>query len=183
IPYQFIDRFNPCQPLVAGGLPSAEEAKGYIQVRFRTHRWLKRVLRSNDPITVSIGWRRYQTVGVFSKEEHNLRNRFLKYSLPHEHCLITIYGPLVPAKTGVTLFVNSAWRPQSDASGLPTFRVAGTGSVTATDQSFQIMKKLKLIGEPYKIFSKTAFIRGMFNSALEVSKMVGARIQTVSNIR
>ncbi|GAA50346.1 ribosome biogenesis protein BMS1 [Clonorchis sinensis] len=183
IPYQFIDRFNPCQPLVAGGLPSAEEAKGYIQVRFRTHRWLKRVLRSNDPITVSIGWRRYQTVGVFSKEEHNLRNRFLKYSLPHEHCLVTIYGPLVPAKTGVTLFVNSAWRPQSDASGLPTFRVAGTGSVTATDQSFQIMKKLKLIGEPYKIFSKTAFIRGMFNSALEVSKMVGARIQTVSNIR
>ncbi|KAF5401700.1 Ribosome biogenesis protein BMS1 [Paragonimus heterotremus] len=183
IPHQFIDHFNPCQPLVAGGLPSAEESKGFLQVRFRTHRWLKRVLRSNDPITVSIGWRRYQTVGVFSKEEHNLRNRFLKYSLPHEHCLATIYGPLVPAKTGVVFFVNSAWRPQSDTSGLPTFRVAGTGSVTSADQSFQVMKKLKLIGEPYKIFSKTAFIRGMFNSALEVSKMIGARIQTVSNVR
>ncbi|KAF6778042.1 hypothetical protein AHF37_02483 [Paragonimus kellicotti] len=183
VPHQFIDHFNPCQPLVAGGLPSAEESKGFLQVRFRTHRWLKRVLRSNDPITVSIGWRRYQTVGVFSKEEHNLRNRFLKYSLPHEHCLATIYGPLVPAKTGVVFFVNSAWRPQSDTSGLPTFRVAGTGSVTSTDQSFQVMKKLKLIGEPYKIFSKTAFVRGMFNSALEVSKMIGVRIQTVSNVR
>ncbi|VDP89887.1 unnamed protein product [Echinostoma caproni] len=116
MPYQFIERFNPNQPLVAGGIPSAEESNGFIQIRFRTHRWLKHVLRSNDPATVSIGWRRYQTVCVFSKEEHNLRNRYLKYSLPHEHCLATLYGPLVPAKTGVVFFVNSAWRPPSDTT-------------------------------------------------------------------
>ncbi|VDQ06689.1 unnamed protein product, partial [Trichobilharzia regenti] len=146
VPSQFIKRFDPCQPLVAGGLSSAEEAFGHLQIRFRTHRWLKRVLRSNDPLTVSIGWRRYQTVSVFSQEEHNLRKRFLKYSLPHEHCLATIY-------------------------------------VIDSNKSFQIMKKLKLIGEPYKIFSKTAFIRGMFNSSLEVSKMIGCRIQTASKIR
>ncbi|CAL8089317.1 unnamed protein product [Calicophoron daubneyi] len=184
VPARFLERFNPCQPLVAGGLPSVEESKGYLQIRFRTHRWLRRVLRSNDPVSVSIGWRRYQSVGVFSKEEHNLRNKFLKYSLSHEHCFVTIYGPIVSPKTGALLFMNSAWRPESsDSNNLPKFRIAGTGSVTSTDQSFQIVKKLKLIGEPYKIFSKTAFIHGMFNSALEVSKMIGARIQTVSNIR
>lgn len=63
------------------------------------------------------------------------------------------------------------------------FRVAGTGSVTDTNESFQIMKKLKLVGHPYKIFSKTAFIRGMFNSELEAAKMIGCKIQTVSKIR
>ncbi|CAH8480397.1 unnamed protein product [Dicrocoelium dendriticum] len=183
VPHQFVQQFDPCQPLVVGVLPSTEESNGHIQVRFRVHRWLKRALRSNDPLTVSIGWRRYQTVGIFSKEEHNLRNRYLKYCLPHEHCLVTIYGPLVPAKTGVVFFVNSAWRPQADSSDLPSFRVAGTGVVTTTDQSFSIMKKLKLVGEPFKIFAKTSFIRGMFNSSLEVSKMIGSRIQTVSNIR
>ncbi|CAH8506067.1 unnamed protein product [Schistosoma turkestanicum] len=185
VPYQFLQRFDPCQPLVAGGLSSAEESFGYLQIRFRTHRWLKRVLRSNDPLTVSIGWRRYQTVTVFSQEEHNLRKRYLKYSLPHEHCLATIYGPLVPPKTGMIAFVNSAWQALDDPKNphLPTFRVAGTGSVIDTNQSFQIMKKLKLIGEPYKIFAKTAFIRGMFNSPLEVSKMIGCRIQTASKIR
>ncbi|CAH8552818.1 unnamed protein product [Schistosoma guineensis] len=185
VPQQFLTRFDPCQPLVAGGLSSAEEAFGYLQIRFRTHRWLKRVLRSNDPLTVSIGWRRYQTVTVFSQEEHNLRKRFLKYSLPHEHCLATIYGPLVPPKTGVIAFVNSSWQSIDDPKNphLPAFRVAGTGSVIDTNQSFQIMKKLKLIGEPFKIFSKTAFIRGMFNSPLEVSKMIGCRIQTASKIR
>ncbi|XP_018651535.1 putative ribosome biogenesis protein BMS1 [Schistosoma mansoni] len=185
VPHQFLTRFDPCQPLVAGGLSSAEEAFGYLQIRFRTHRWLKRVLRSNDPLTVSIGWRRYQTVTVFSQEEHNLRKRYLKYSLPHEHCLATIYGPLVPPKTGVIAFVNSSWQSVDDPNNphLPAFRVAGTGSVIDTNQSFQIMKKLKLIGEPFKIFSKTAFIRGMFNSPLEVSKMIGCRIQTASKIR
>ncbi len=37
------------------------------------------------------------------------------------------------------------------------------------------MKKLKLVGYPSKVYKKTAFVRGMFNSALEVAK-VGMRV-------
>ncbi|VDD83181.1 unnamed protein product [Mesocestoides corti] len=183
VPYQFIENFDPRQPVIVGGVVKGEEARGFIQARFQAHRWLKGVLKSNDPITVSIGWRRYQTVGVFSREEHNFRKRYLKYSLAHEHCHVTFYGPVVPAKTGVIAFVNSTWREQTESYVSPKFRIAGVGTVTDCNESFQIMKKLKLVGYPSKIFSKTAFVRGMFNSELEVAKMIGSKVQTVSKVR
>jgi ribosome biogenesis protein BMS1 len=41
------------------------------------------------------------------------------------------------------------------------------------------MKKLKLIGTPFKIYKKAAFIQGMINSTLEVAKFEGAKIKTV----
>ncbi len=55
--------------------------------------------------------------------------------------------------------------------------------VLELNHSYDIKKKLKLTGEPYKIFKNTAYIKNMFNSALEVSRFIGAQIRTVSGIR
>lgn len=63
------------------------------------------------------------------------------------------------------------------------FRIAMTGTVLELDASSSVVKKLKLVGTPVKIFKNTAFIHGMFNSAIEVAKFEGTKIKTVSGIR
>ena len=72
---------------------------------------------------------------------------------------------------------------QSLSNKLSKFRLSATGVVLENNHTFQIMKKLKLIGEPFKIFKNTAFIKSMFNSSLEVAKFENAVIRTVSGIR
>ena len=63
------------------------------------------------------------------------------------------------------------------------FRIAATGVVLEFDHTSSIVKKLKLTGTPYKIFKNTAFLKGLFNSALECAKFIGVSVRTVSGIR
>ena len=51
------------------------------------------------------------------------------------------------------------------------------------DCSTKIVKKLKLTGVPYKIFKNTVFFIDMLSGALEVAKLEGAKVWTVSGIR
>lgn len=57
---------------------------------------------------------------------------------------------------------------RNQLNGVAGFRVSLTGTTLELDAKFEVVKKLKLVGYPDKIFKKTAFIKGMFNSDLEV---------------
>jgi len=176
IPPEFVESFDPTMPLVIGGLTPQETERGLIRCRFKKHRWHKKILKCNDPLVFSIGWRRFQSIPVFSTEDQNGRYRYLKYTPEHMHCQATFYGPQIPPNTGILAI-------QRLTGNIPGFRISATGVVLELDASSKVVKKLKLVGTPTKIFKNTAFISGMFNSDLEVSRFEGASIRTVSGIR
>lgn len=176
VPCEMIEHFDPTFPIIVGGLLAAEERFGYVTVRIKRHRWFTKILKTNDPIVFSLGWRRFQSMPIYHLDDHSIRNRLLKYTPEHMHCHATFYGPVSAPNTGFCAF-------NSLSSEVPGFRVSATGVVLDIDRSTKIVKKLKLTGAPYKIFKNTAFIKDMFNSALEVAKFEGANVRTVSGIR
>ena len=176
VPHSFLSNFNPEFPLVLGGLTPQETNLGMVRCRFKKHRWHKKILKCNDPLVFSIGWRRFQSIPVLSTEDDNGRQRYLKYTPEHMHCFATFYAPQAPPNTGIL----AMQRMTGNISG---FRIAATGVVLELNASFPVVKKLKLVGTPTKIYKNTAFVSGMFNSDLEVSRFEGASIRTVSGIR
>ncbi|POV99094.1 hypothetical protein PSHT_13679, partial [Puccinia striiformis] len=168
VPPELVNNFDPTFPFLLGG---------YARRRYTTEEasMVSQGLedkRSTDP---SVGWRRFQTVPIYSLDD-GTRNRMLKYTPEHTHCLATFYGPVSNPNTGLCAFSRMG-------SGSTNFRISATGVVLDVDGSSRIVKKLKLTGVPYKIFKNTAFVKGMFTSSLEVAKFEGAQIRTVSGIR
>lgn len=181
VPCEFVNHFDPTHPILIGSLNMTEENIGYVNCKVKKHRWYKKILKTADPVIVSMGWRRFQTRPIYAKVEDDMKHRYLKYTPNHVTCSMTMWGPITPQNTGF-LMVQSVQQNAEEIRRLG-FRVAATGCVTEIDKTAQIMKKLKLVGTPLKIYKKSAFVKGMFSSALEVAKFEGAKIRTVSGIR
>ncbi|GFR33485.1 ribosome biogenesis protein BMS1 homolog [Trichonephila clavata] len=181
MPCEFVKNFDPSYPVIIGSLLKGEEKMGYLQARVKCHRFYRRdhkklILKTGDPLILSIGWRRIQTAPVYYTVEHNLRCRYLKYTPQNLHCMAAFWGPITQQKAGIVGVQSVSEIPLN-------FRIALVGSIVEVNQVTNVVKKLKLKGYPREVFKKTAFIKSMFTSPLEVAKYEGAAIRTVSGIR
>eukprot|EP00005_Dracoamoeba_jomungandri_P010902 CAMPEP_0174275150 /NCGR_PEP_ID=MMETSP0439-20130205/59671_1 /TAXON_ID=0 /ORGANISM="Stereomyxa ramosa, Strain Chinc5" /LENGTH=678 /DNA_ID=CAMNT_0015367231 /DNA_START=30 /DNA_END=2063 /DNA_ORIENTATION=+ len=56
VPCEFVELHNPKVPVICGGLLPNEENLGFIQARLKKHRWFGKILKTKDPLIMSIGW-------------------------------------------------------------------------------------------------------------------------------
>jgi ribosome biogenesis protein BMS1 len=50
-------------------------------------------LKNKDPIIFSIGWRKFQSLPVYTTEDENSRMRMIKYTPKFGYCNAVFYGP------------------------------------------------------------------------------------------
>ena len=198
-PCELVQHWDPRRPLLIGALAAGEEREEGVVMRLRLkrHRWFpKPVLKSRDPLLLSAGWRRWQALPVYAQEDHNRRLRALKYTPEHAHCAALVYGPSTPANTGVVAVPSAALLGSGGSGGggsssapLAGWRVAATGVVVEQQAGGEqaagarVVKKLKLVGTPYRVHRHTAFVKGMFTSQAEAARFEGAAVRTVSGLR
>lgn len=169
-------------PIIISQVEQGETNRGFLLVKFRRHRWFSGLMKSMDPAVISSGFQKFQTLPYFGRKDAGDRLRMAKYTPKYEFTQMVYYGNYVPIGTGVVALKELIPDP-TNPSTRPKFRISGTGVVIGFSQDYKIKKKLKLVGEPFKVFKNTAFIKNMFNSPVEVAKFIGAKVKTVSGIR
>ncbi|KNC52613.1 uncharacterized protein AMSG_08477 [Thecamonas trahens ATCC 50062] len=175
LPAELMLHFDPRRPMLVCGVPTGETTMTFLRARIKRHRWHSRILKSNDPLIFSLGWRRFQTVPLYARW-NNGRTMYAKYTPEHAHCEAVFYGPAAPVNSGFVAF-------SSLSAGAPGYRIAATGTLLEMNETFTIQKKIKLVGEPMQISKHTAFVKGMFSSPVEAARYERASVKTVSGIR
>jgi ribosome biogenesis protein BMS1 len=59
IKYMNAKMFNGKTPLILTSINPGEDNMGFLKVRIKKHRWYPNILKNNDPLIFSIGWKRF----------------------------------------------------------------------------------------------------------------------------
>ncbi|MCL7043704.1 hypothetical protein MKW94_020183 [Papaver nudicaule] len=175
VPSDMVDICHPCQPILVGGITPKGGDPGYVQAELKQHSWHAKSLKTNDPVIVSVGWRRYQTRPIYALKNCTGQYQMLEHTPEDVPCLAAFWGPLSPPSTRVVA-VQSLADPEA------AFRILATG-VVLSNLAAKIVKKSKRIGTPCKIINELALIKDMFTSDDEIDQFKDAKVETNSGIR
>ncbi|KAI3861910.1 hypothetical protein MKX03_004418 [Papaver bracteatum] len=103
VPFEMVQNYNPDHLILVGVISPGEETLGYVKATLTRHSWHKKLLRSSNPIIVSIGWRRYQTIPVYAVEDRSGRLQMLHYTPVGTQCLAKFWGRHASPNTGVVI--------------------------------------------------------------------------------
>ncbi|KAI3972014.1 hypothetical protein MKW92_015777 [Papaver armeniacum] len=167
VPFRMV-QYDPCHPILVGGISLEEDDVGYMQARLKRHNWHMKLLKSGDPVTVSAGWRRYLTKPIYAREINNGQHKYLEFNPEDEHCLAMFQGPVAPPRTRIAVVQRN-----KDA-----FRIAAKSVVLEPKHHSKIMKDSRREGKLQKILNERTALVKFEPGDIDVAALKGAPIQT-----
>ncbi|KAF9762612.1 Ribosome biogenesis protein bms1 [Nosema granulosis] len=165
------ENVNFSKIIILGVLNVSETTETVLQGKVKKNKWHKKLLKTNEAYIFSLGWRRFQSIPVFSSKTPE-NNRMLKYSFQHGFCAINFFGSVVPPGTNFSIYSEKG-----------DFRILAQGNIMDVTGEHKLVKKLKLMGYPKTITGNTVTVKSMFTSDLEVLKFKYARLKTASGLK
>ncbi|KAI3872442.1 hypothetical protein MKW92_043114 [Papaver armeniacum] len=144
VPFKMVENYDPHHLILVGGISPEEktvdispedktvdispEDKTVLQATLMRHSWHMKLLRTSNPVIVSIGWRRYQTFPVYAVEDGSERLRMLHYTPIGTQCLARFRGP--QASPALELYLYRA-----------VFRILATAAIVNFNDDVKIFWK------------------------------------------
>jgi ribosome biogenesis protein BMS1 len=81
--------------MVLCSLKHQETGMAYVRVKIKKHRWYPHVLKTKDPVTFSMGWRKFQSIPVYTMQgdADDDRMRMIKYTPKFGYSYAVFYAP------------------------------------------------------------------------------------------
>lgn len=90
-------QLEPDFPITLCSLKHQELGFAFLRVKIKKHRWYPHVLKTRDPVTFSVGWRKFQSIPIFTMQDESMKGestmRMIKYTPKFGHCYAVFYGP------------------------------------------------------------------------------------------
>ncbi|KAI3932141.1 hypothetical protein MKW92_000277 [Papaver armeniacum] len=149
-------------------VPFQVENVGYVQVRLKRHNWHMKLLKSSEAVTVSAGWRRYQTKPIYASTIDSGRQEILDFISEHLRCVAMFRGPPAPPGTRIAVMHGTK----------EVFRIAAKGEVLDPKSHMKIMKERDLEGKPRKILDERTALIKFKSKDIDVAEFEGSPIRT-----
>ena len=94
--YKHFRKLEPETPVVICRINPSEDNMGFLKVRLKKHMWYTNILKTGDPLIFSIGWRRFQSIPTFIREDQNDRVKMIKYTPEYDFCEAVLYSSFMP---------------------------------------------------------------------------------------
>ena len=90
-------KLEPEYPIVLCSLKQQELGFAFMRVKIKKHRWYPHVLKTRDPVTFSVGWRKFQSIPIYTQEDDSVQGdtkmRMVKYTPKFGYCYAVFYAP------------------------------------------------------------------------------------------